>query len=246
MPTSGIPHVTGISNYRMSTKTLQIGNLLTEINIHLTTKTQAPKVVDLVRIQPTVTPVPLDQDTIPHQIRKTRERGSTDKYPQNSTRPKHVQFGTPAPPNVRGKVEKNSTGPAASKPELRHPKQSNLFLAIITTSKNRPRLLDEATFSLSETLEFPTYSTYIALAKKPLYKVRTNYGIIVTATHTTNYLLDIGAVLKFIRLATIPPSWTRRTKRSSVPQLRAGTKQPLILDGLILLHLCLSKMSICI
>lgn len=46
--------------------------------------------------------------------------------------------------------------------------------------------------------------------------------------------------------SVIFPSWDSRIKCQNVPQLSTVTKQPLLLDGLFIFHLCLGELRTCI
>lgn len=85
--------------------------------------------------------------------------------------------------------------------------------------------------------------TDIAFTAKPSCKLCIISGISLFTKHAANYLLDTGAGVNQICSSMLPPCWTNRIKRQNVRQVQTATKQLLTLDGLILLHLHLGKLS---
>lgn len=57
-------------------------------------------------------------------------------------------------------------------------------------------------------------------------------------------LLDTGADLNLVNASMIPPQWAARIKRQNLPRLRTATKEPLALDGTIILHLRLGDLRV--
>lgn len=61
--------------------------------------------------------------------------------------------------------------------------------------------------------------------------------------YTAHCLLDTGAGINIIRSSLVPTSWFKRIKRDKLPTLQTATKQPLSMDGFILLNLRLGDLN---
>lgn len=94
-----------------------------------------------------------------------------------------------------------------------------------------------------ELLDFSTELTDIVFTAKPNFRLCITYGTPVFTMQTASCLLDTKACVSLTSSSMIHPGWTDRIKCTNVPQLQTETKQTLSLDKLILLHLCLGKLS---
>lgn len=71
---------------------------------------------------------------------------------------------------------------------------------------------------------------------KPTYELRFSYETIATVMHIADCLFDIGGCVSSVCYSMIPREWTHHIIRCTLSQLCIATKEPLPLDGLILLH----------
>lgn len=132
---------------------------------------------------------------------------------------------------------------AATKPEIPHQNELDLFPTILATRMSRLVCNNQVFVSLSEPLEFTTKSTDTAFTTKPTYKYRVIYRISVLTMHTTNFLLSSDADINPVRSSIIPPCWTNCIKRRNVLQLRIATRQLPPFNWLDFHHLRLDDLS---
>lgn len=92
-------------------------------------------------------------------------------------------------------------------------------------------------------LEFALTLTEVILTSRPTYKLRLSYGILTTVLRTSVCPLDTRAGINLIRSKMIPHDRETLMKRNNLPSLCTTPRQPLSLDGLVLLHLQLSDLQ---
>lgn len=103
--------------------------------------------------------------------------------------------------------------------------------------------IEEQLVSLKTPLDFPSGNANIHFAARPTCHFKISYGITATLMRIAHGLFDTGAVVNLIQSSMIPTSWAHHIKRDGLPTLRTATKQLLLLNGLILLHLRIGDLN---
>lgn len=91
---------------------------------------------------------------------------------------------------------------------------------------------------------FEAEPTTVTLHAESIYKVSIESGINSIQLQRHTCLLDIGAGLDLINNASLKKEWQTDIKRQQFPGLRTATKEPIILDGTILLIVKIGELKV--
>ena len=84
----------------------------------------------------------------------------------------------------------------------------------------------------------------VVLFKKRNYKVRLTVGINSTVAHPVTSVLDTGAGPNLINKDFLPTQWHSNIRPMKDPGLVGATKQAVVMQGVILLHVCLGELRV--
>lgn len=168
--------------------------------------------------------------------RKDRAEEQRTGVLNHLTRPETVRHAPPAQLPVS--LETEHTGDEAIDKQVKTPqKNSILFLAVLLTLTEEERNDCANTVNLTEALSFPTVDTDVAFMAKTTNKIGVTYGKSVEAMNTAATFFGTGDDLNLIHSVFVPPEWKNSVKKEALPELRTTAKQPLLIEGLITLHL---------
>lgn len=85
-------------------------------------------------------------------------------------------------------------------------------------------------------LPLDTSTTHVAFSAKPTYKLCFSIGIHTHELAPNKCLLDTATGLNLINANLIHLEWINRVKHTDLPRFRTATKEPIHLQGTILLH----------
>lgn len=158
-----------------------------------------------------------------------------------TTRSTTLQPATPATSVVQN-IKKAQLMKRLLRPSETQERRSLLFPSIRAEASITWKLR-KCAVPLARPIQFPSQVSDISLTAKPTYKLWISYEPIITVTHKARGLLDSGAGVNLIHSSTILNAWKNRIKWNKVLTLGTVTKQPLALNGLILLHFRLGDFS---
>lgn len=79
-------------------------------------------------------------------------------------------------------------------------------------------------------------TSVIAICGKTAYRCRVTFGVPSATIHIMQCLLENKTELSLINKTLVSQSWEPRIQRGSLPKLQTATKEPLDVEGNILLH----------